>query len=119
MKTNTKPVKMSKNLNECCITSFNQFLENKTVFQGQSTFFDILTRHNYFSITPKEKGEYYTKAQQFLQAIENQKPKNKIRHGFYLGNKKLSVVFKAKTMALEDYYKTIQSQEKHLKEILK
>lgn len=118
MKTNIKPVPMNDDLNSCCIRTFEQFTEEGFVLSGQSTFYDILTRHKYFSLTPKQKGQYYKKAQQFLQEKENEKPVKQRRQNFYSGNRALSVVFKAKAMALEDYFKKIQSEGKHLKDIL-
>lgn len=118
MKTNIKPVPMNDNLNSCCTRTFDEYLSEGDIPAGKSTFYDILTRHKYFSISPKEKGEYYKKAQSILQEIENQKPPKERRQNFYSGNRALAVVFKAKVLALKDYFDKIKEQDKHLKDIL-
>lgn len=118
MKTNIKPLPMNDNLTSCCVKRFENFLKEETLPSGEATFYDILTAHNYFSISPKEKGVYFNKARVFLQEKENNKKVGKIQQNKYDKSTGLVVVFKAKVLALEDYFRKIQSEGKHLKDIL-
>lgn len=118
MKTNIKPLPMNDNLTSCCVKRFENFLEEEKIPSGESTFYDILTAHNYFSISPKEKGVYFNKARTILQEKENNKKIGRIQVDKYKNRSGLSVVFQAKVLALEDYFRKIQSEGKHLKDIL-
>lgn len=114
----TKPLPLSNNLKNVCIKCFDEFLDKEHLPAGRSVFYDILTRFGYISLTKKEKISYYKQAQSLLIQQEKEGENNSKQIGFLSRDRVLTIIFKSKTMALEDFFTKLDAQEKHLKDIL-
>lgn len=110
-------MKMNISLARICCHCFDTFLDEHEIPSGMYFIYDALDKFNVINYTPEHRKEMYNEAQRFLILKEEQKPDGG-NPEFYKGSKISAVIFKAKTMSLENFFAKLDAEGKHLKDIL-
>lgn len=112
------PHALNDNLKEVCVKCFEEFLDLHFIYAGHSVVFDILSSANYLKLTRKETLKFYQDAKKILTEEEMKKPEKERKLALLSGERSLTVIFKAKALALETFFARIDAEGKHLKDIL-
>lgn len=112
------PLPLNDNLKAACVKCFEEFLDQHFIYSGSSVIFDILSSNNYINLNRKETLAFYEQARKLLTAEEMKKPEKERKLSLLSGDRSLTVIFKAKALALETFFARIDAEGKHLQEIL-
>ena len=110
-------MRMNTSLINICCKCFDDFLNEMHINPGMYYIYDALYKFEVISFTPRERTQMYNEAQRLLIQMEEQKPGGG-NPEFFKGSKRSAVIFKAKTMMLENYFAKLDARGKHLRDII-
>lgn len=113
-----QPKKLTDNEEEVCLACFQEFLEQPFLLQVRSKIYDILASANLLRFNNSQVLNFYEDARRILTAEEMKKPERQRKLYLFTGERSLTVIFKAKVLALESFFARLDAEGKHLKDIL-
>lgn len=109
-------MRMNTSLAHICCHCFEKFLDEHEIPSEMYFIYDALAKFKVINYTPEQRKEMYNEAQIFLILKEKQKPYG--NPYIYKADKIPAVIYKAKTMALENFFAKLDAEGKHLKDII-